>query len=200
MTYEVQQTRWDRIVRRVAGSVGPGSRVSETISELMPVMDIERVPAELLLLGGTQIVFGSSIAGAVAANFSYVLVDNPVDSNNLITVTQAILFSSAAQRLNVSITADTGGTLGARQIRDGRRGTVGTPVGRAEFSNLVVAPALRGSLRIQAGVPFVWEVKNGIAVLPPGFSLQIGSSIVNLDLEANWMWRERPAERSELQF
>ena len=57
--FEVQQNRWDQLIRRVSGSIGPGSRVSETLSELLPVMDVERVPGELLRLMGTDVAMAS---------------------------------------------------------------------------------------------------------------------------------------------
>lgn len=198
MTYEVQQTRWDRVVRRVTGSVGPGSRVSESISELMPVMDIERVPAELLILGGTQVVMGSSRAGAVAATFPHVSVRNPLESGNILTISSVQLFSTASQLLNIALSENVLPVAGTQEIRDGRRGVTSEPVGRSEIDNpLVVGPA-GGTLRLQALEPFLWFDPNGIAVLPPGISLIISANQVNTSLEAGWLWRERPAEESEL--
>jgi len=200
MTYEVQQTRWDRIVRRVTGSVGPGSRVSETISELMPVVDLERIPSELLLLGGTQIVFGQSLAPAVAATFPYVSVLNPVNSGNLLTITSAQLFSNTAGLLNISLTQNVLPVAGTQSIRDGRRGITGVPVGQALIDNNLVAGGLRSRLRILASIPFFWQDPNDLAVLSPGTALLISHTAANVTLEAQWMWRERPAEESELQF
>jgi len=200
MTYEVQQTRWDRILRRVTGSVGPGSRVSETISELMPVLDVERVPAELLLLGGTQIVIGHSTAPAIAATFAAVSVLNPVASGNIITITSVQLWNSNIDRLNVSLTENVLPSAGTQAIRDGRRGVTGIPVGRALFDNPLVAGGVRGQIRINADEPIFWSDENSIAVLVPGTALLITAENLFSALEANWMWRERPAEESELQF
>lgn len=198
MTYEVQQTRWDRIIRRVSGSVGPGSRVSETLSELFPVLDVERLPSELLLLGGTQVVVGSSRAGAVAATFPQVSILNPVDSGNLITVTSVQLFTTSAQLIRVSITENVLPVSGAEEIRDGRRGVAGVPVGQSLVDNNLVVGPLRGSLRLEASVPFFWFDPNDLAVLSPGTAFLISGSVVNTTLEAGWMWRERPAQESEL--
>jgi len=200
MTYEVQQTRWDRIVRRVTGSVGPGSRVSETISELMPVMDIERVPGELLILGGTQIVMGSSRAAAVALTFPYVTVLNPVDSGNILMISSVQLFSDANQLLALFITENVAPVAGTQTIRDGRRSLAAQPIGQARVDNNLVAGGIRGGLRLEAGTPFFWHDPNGLAVLSPGTQFQISGSIVNTSLEAGWLWRERPAEESELSF
>ncbi len=198
MGYEVQQTRWDRIVRRITGSVGPGSRVAETIAELMPVLDVERVPPELLFLGGTRIVMGNCTVPAVPATFAYASVLNPVDSGNLIVVTQAQIYSTAADRIRISLTENVAPVAGTQAIRDGRAGVQGVAVGRCLIDNNLGPGGIEGQLRVLAATPVFWEDVNGIAVLPPGISLLLTTSAVNTGLEVNFMWRERPAEESEL--
>ncbi|KKL93326.1 hypothetical protein LCGC14_1875780 [marine sediment metagenome] len=201
MTYEVQQTRWDRIIRRVSGSVGPGSRVSETLSELFPVLDVERLPGELLLLGGTQIVMGSSLVVAAPAVFPTVGLNNPVGSANLITITKVQLHSDTSQRLNLAVTTNILAVRGTEEIRDGRIAPVnGTPVGQPMEETSVLPGAIRGHLRITGDDPLFLEEENGIAVLPPGRMFMISGITANTSLEAGWFWRERPAQESELQF
>jgi len=200
MTYEVQQTRWDRIVRRVTGSVGPGSRVSETISEVMPVIDLEAVPAELLLLGGTQLAWGQTLFGPVVAAFPYGQVLNPTDSGNIITITSVRIFSDTSQQLNIALTTEVMVTPDSQAIRDSRRGVAGIPVGQCRGKTDAAAPVFATRQRVVADTPLVWTDPNDLAVLSPGFAMQIAGTTLNTELALTWMWRERPAEESELQF
>ncbi len=48
MGQELQQNRYDQLIRRVGGIIGPGSKVVEALGELFPVIDVENVPGELL--------------------------------------------------------------------------------------------------------------------------------------------------------
>ncbi len=200
MTYEVQQTRWDRIVRRVTGSVGPGSRVSETISELMPVLDIERVPAELLLLGGTQICMGQTNTAAVVAQFSQSMIRNPLDSNTIITVTQAVVHSATAQFARAGPTLNVFAVAGTQAIRDGRVGLLQPPVGVVLSDSLLVSGPLFFRFFLDGTQDSVLKDPNDLAVLAPGTAFSVSNTGTDADLQVGWMWRERPAEPSELQF
>lgn len=200
MTYEVQQTRWDRIIRRVSGSLGPGSRVSETISELFPMIDIENVPGELLLLGGTQISMGETTQSATVANVAQSMLRNPADSKNLLTLTQMVIFSGTAQIISLGPTLNVFANAGAEVIRDTRRGPAEPPVGLL-LSGIALAPAPNFfRMRLNGTQHIVFKDRNGIAVIAPNSAFAISCNTVNTDLFVGYMWRERPAEESELQF
>lgn len=196
--YEVQQTRWDRIIRRVSGSIGPGSRVSETISELFPMIDVERVPGELLLLGGTQLCMGTTNTAGVAAQFAQSMLRNPGGSNTLITITQVVMFSSAAQTLRAGPTLNTFPTAGIQTIRDTRRGPAGVPVGQCLSDSGGVAGPLFFRMQMNGSSPFIWNDENGLAVIAPGTAFAVSNAAANANLEVGWLWRERPAEQAEL--
>jgi len=198
MTYEVQQTRYDRIIRRVTGSIGPGSRVSESISELFPMVDVENVPGELLLLGGTQICMGATIEVPAVARFPLSMVRNPGGSNALITVTQVVMHSPTSMEVNAGPTLNTFPNAGQQTIRDTRRGPAGQPVGQAlSDSSLVIGPLFH-RLAVTAGEALIWSDDNGLAVLAPGTAFAVGGLVTNTELAVGWLWRERPAEQSEL--
>ena len=198
MTYEVQQTRYDRIIRRVTGSIGPGSCVSESISELFPMVDVERVPAELLLLGGTQLAMGQTRTAAAAALFAQSMLRNPAGSGNIITVTQVAIFSPTAQQARAGLTLNTLANAGTKTIRDGRRGPAGQPVGDVLEEGLLVAGPLFFRFQLNGTDTYILEADNALAVLPPGTAYEVSSGLANADLNVGWMWRERPAEESEL--
>ena len=199
MTYEVQQTRWDRIIRRVSGSIGPGSRVSETLSELFPVLDVERVPGELLLLGGTGIAQGGGTLQAAAGERATAQLFNPLDSNVLITVTKVYVafVLGGTLRWGTSL-VNRGGVISTQVFRDTRRILPTTPVGVIGQTSAAASATGTNQSRVLPDVPFLLKDENGIAVLAPGSGFDIGTNTVVDSIFYSFYWRERPAEESEL--
>ena len=201
MAYEVQQTRWDRIIRRVSGSIGPGSRVSETLSELFPVIDVEQVPGELLILGGTRIAFGAADSSQGATEFSKIQLFNPAESNIIATITRVIF--SIASTGEIRWTLDDvkrEDTASSERLRDSRLGITTRATCTIHSEGTVTALPAIGRISIQADTPFVLEDPDGVAVLGPGTGFSIASNVVNVSVEGTFYWRERTAEESELQF
>ena len=201
MTYEVQQNRWDQLIRRVSGSIGPGSRVNETLSELFPVLDVERVPGELLILGGTRLAFGSATIVGAALEIPNIQLFNPVDSGFLITVTKVILNSPTAVvtlRWTVNDVALAGLGLASR-FRDTRFGVGGLPAGQIRLESLGGAfLTATGQFELTANREYTLTDENDVAVLAPGTGLQFATDVVVSRLVATFHWRERVAEQSEL--
>ncbi len=202
MTYEVQQTRWDRIVRRVSGSIGPGSRVSETLSELFPVMDVERVPAELLVLGGTRMCQGHSNEPAVAAVFQVSELFNPVDSEAIITLMSVSMFSDVSPGFGMgltdgSFTNDNPTLVG---FTDGRLFTSARPLGQVRDETAGAAGVNTYLLGRDLALVNIFRPERAVAVLSPGTGYSVGATQVNSSLNVSYTWMERPAEQAELQF
>lgn len=199
MTSELQQNRYDQTIRRVGGIIGAGSKVSEALSELFPVLDVENVPPELLLLGGTIIAHGSLAQSGTAAVQLRAQVFNPVDSGNLITVTSCGVSSSTAQLLNFGLVNTTLSIQNAVQRPLDGRVDLGNPVlGEIRFgTNAAVAPAT-GNVTVRALETFQLLSDGDAAVLPPGIGFQVTTTVLNTQLVAHFIWRERPAEPSEL--
>jgi len=199
MTFEVQQTRWDRIVRRVSGSIGPGSRVGETLSELFPVLDVERVPGELLILGGTHICWGSGRVNQVAGELGFTQLENPADSGTIATVTTFMTTLPVGGilrwgRSNTALGTQTGGET----WRDSRRLVTERPTCKIRSGSQVAVVGGTGVARITGGFTFVNTDPNDVTVLAPGTVFEVGSEAVNTTFFATIYWRERPAEQSEL--
>jgi len=199
MTADLQQTRYDQIIRRVGGIIGPGSKVSEALSELFPVIDVERVPGELLLLGQTYLCLGAANLSAGVGDTARVQIFNPVASGRLITVSSAFASSTAGQtiRFATSITALTTG-VGTEVFRDRRLSAVGGPSGQIRTDATVALTDAHGQYRTLANVGFLLNDENGVAVLPPGSGFEFGCGSTNTALFATFNWRERVALESEL--
>lgn len=202
MTFEVQQTRWDRILRRVSGSIGPGSRVSETLSELFPVIDVENVPAELLALGGIHLASGTTLEAGVASNFQRAQLLNPGDSGSLITVLQLSIFSTTAQGLGIGITQNVFSNLNAASTAflDGRLFGTATPVGQVRDDIGLVADVNFFEIKVASDKSYDYKPPKAVAVLSPGTALSVTTTAANTVLLVSFLWIERPAESSELQF
>lgn len=199
MTFEVQQTRWDRIIRRVSGSIGPGSRVSETLSELFPMIDVERVPGELLLLGGTAISHGGGTLTAIAAEAPTAQLFNPVGSNHLVTITGVYVAFLSTGVVRWGTTSTQRGTvIGTETFRDMRSVSPAQPVGQVSQDSDAALADATNQTRLVANVNLKISDPNGVAVLAPGTGFEIGSNILTNTIWFSFYWRERPAEQSEL--
>lgn len=201
MTNEVQQTRWDQLIRRVSGSIGPGSRVAETLAELFPVIDVENLPSELLLLAGWRLAYGGALLAPSVGNNQHVQLFNPADSGQLISATFAYVTSDTAQRIEwdmevVAIASAGGG----EKFRDTRLGTIGGPTGQIRNATTAAGLPVVGSFFVQAGVTFLFAMPNDLCVLAPGSGITIATTTFNTELQVSFNWRERIALEAELNF
>lgn len=198
MTSEIQQNRYDQLIRRVGGIIGPGSKVAEVITELFPVIDVERVPGELLWLAGTRVAFGGGVAQSAVAERQAWQIFNPADSGHIITVTRASLASNFAEVFSMDMTTTQFiSQPGTETFRDSRGGS-SSPVGTIGEQSAAGGVSQNFSAAVGIAEPYIWEDPNGIAVLLPGSGLNIGGDITNSTLSAGFFWRERVAEESEL--
>lgn len=200
MTNELQQNRYDQTVRRVGNIIGPGSKVNETLNELFPVLDVERIPGELMILGNTDLGMAGTTLPASVASVGKIQLFNPANSGKIVTIS-GIHASVGTSDL---ITMGTTGTLfaagpGLELFRDTRRGLLSSRT-TAEFRTLLDPTAGPNFLSFQQAALFDLKLdnENGIAILAPGTGFTVGTLTVNVAISANFFWRERAAEPSEL--
>ena len=199
MTFEVQQTRWDRLIRRVSGSIGPGSRVGETLGELFPVFDVERVPAELLILGGTALAHGGGQIASIAGQGATAQLFNPAESNTIITITRVCVGVTTTTSIRWGTSQPQRGTIISTQVfRDTRRLLPELPVGQISQESAVALATATNQSRLLANTSLPISDDNAVAVLAPGTGFEIGTSAGANILLHSFYWRERPAEESEL--
>lgn len=202
MPFEIQQSRWDKLLRRVSGSIGPGSRVGTSISDLFPVLDVESVPGELLLLAGTRICHGAVAILGAAGEVPNAILANPVDSGLLLTVTQISVSTPgpSAQVMRSAIEGAITGTNRNRQrFRDSRLlSLVSFPTGQIRSVSNASLPAEDVEWLQLADTPIFFSDPNGLAVLAPGTQYLVASLTQTAEIRVTFWWRERAAELSEL--
>jgi len=196
---ELQQNRYDQTLRRVGAMIGGGSKVSEVLAELFPTIDVERVPGELLILGGTRLCIAAAIVTGAAGERARIQVFNPVDSGTLVTISSVVISTLTIQNIRwaTTETALTTG-LGTEAFRDRRLPDGGRPVGAIRTDSTVAATDVHGLARLLASTPYFLTDRNSVAVLPPGSGFEVGADTVATAVVATFYWRERVAEASEL--
>jgi len=196
---ELQQNRYDALLRRVGDLKGPGSKVNDVLQELFPTIDVENVPGELLFLMGTKIGWAHTAKTPTAGKRAGIQLFNPLGSGHLITVSSVTLNAASTSAITYGIVILALGTnTGIPRLRDGRIG-VG-PSGVAELRTSADAVGLlSGQIRILASVSFTLDDRNSVCVLSPGTGITFVGT-VDVNFGVNFVYRERVAEPSELLF
>lgn len=201
MPSELQQNRYDQLIRRVGGIVGPGSKVSEALTELFPTLDVENVPAELLWLMGTRICQGGGRITAVAGQAGRMQLFNPVGSGKLVILTDVHFASALTTTAMWAITPTIFGVPTSTEVfRDTRELPPTAPTAQMHAQTSIALSGGTSQTRVLGSTDLHIHDENSIAVLAPGTGFQIGSGTFNSDVWIGMMWRERPAEQSELNF
>lgn len=198
MSQDLQQARYDQLIRRVGALYGGGSKVTEVLAELFPVIEVENTTPELIALSGWRTVWQSTERPGVAAQPSASQLRNPAGSNMLIAVTQVVLRLDISSNVQMEISTATFGTPVPGLYRDSRFGTPRNSTGQVSSADNV---AVGGGLRLLIETsPFTIRDDNGIVVLSPGANLNIGTTGNDRLLTVNYFWRERQVQQSELLF
>jgi len=201
VTSEIQQSRYDQLLRRVADLKGSGSKVSEVLTELFPVIDVERLPGELFLLMGTQLGFGAASVTGAAAQRPRTQLFNPVGSGKIAAVSSCVISTTNTQRIRYttnSIALTTG--IGTESFRDGRLPVTNRPSCQIRTDSTVAITDATAQFILSVNVPFELKEENALAVLPPGEGFEIGGDVIASTIVVTFNWRERVAEPSELNF
>jgi len=200
MPSEIQQNRYDRLVRRVAGIIGPGSKVSEVLTELFPVLDVESVPAELLILAGTNTCFGGGTIVGLAGESPKMGLFNPAGSNTIITLTDVYIstgtgFATVRWGLNTNQLAN---NISTQTFTDTRHPVGQLPVGQVNTESAVALANATGQAVVINRTTLHIDGKNDLAMLRPGIGFEIGIAAVAFNIHVTFYWRERPMETSEV--
>lgn len=198
---ELQQNRYDQLVRRVGNIVSPGSIVGDALNELFPMIDVETLNAELELLSKWRLGFGNAVQFQLAANNSKAQLFNPAGSNNIAVLERVDLFTSTAQRIHYEVTDVALTTVvGNITLRDTREGITAPAIAEVRRVQEVASIVAFGVITLTAGVTLTMEEKRGMFVLAPGTGVTFSTTVVNTAFNASFQWRERVAEPAELSF
>jgi len=199
---EIQQNRWDQLIRRAANVVGGGSQVNDTLNELFPVIDVERVPGELLALMGTTLGWCNSLLQPSVGDTNHHQLFNPAGSGALVTITTILLQSNQAGYLRVfSQTLALATAVGNIAKRDTRTGVISTTVAESRTVQQVAGGSLVGlSVRALANEQQQITDPNGVVVLFPGTGCTVSTETLNAQSRVSFMWRERAFEPAEINF
>lgn len=196
---DLQQARYDQLVRRVGALYGGGSKVVEVLPEVFPVLELENTTPELLALSGWRTAWQSTERPAVSAQQSASQLRNPVGSGMLVAVTQILIRCSPATTIQAEISTALFGTPVSGLYRDARFGTPrNTAAQVSSADNIVIGGGLR--LRLLNNIQERLLDINGIVVLTPGSNLDVGTTGTDVLMTINYLWRERLAQESELLF
>jgi len=196
---EIQQNRWDRLVRRVAGIVGGGSQVNDTLNELFPTIDVENVPGELLALASTRLGTCSARLVPSVGEVNHHQLFNPAGSGLLLAVTLVAVTALTATPIRFSNAISAAPTLaGNERRRDTRAGTLADLVAQQRTDQSVVLGGLDFRIWVEPGITRFVRDSNGVAILFPGTGLTITTNVTNIDSTVGFFWRERVFEPSEI--
>ena len=198
---DLQQSRYDQLLRRVGDLKGPGSKVNDVLSELFPTIDVENIPGELLALAGIDICFGGGTIVGAAGEAPRASLENPAESGKLVTLTRVYFSTVNTGIIRWGIrTVSLGGAIGTELFRDTRKILPQQPTAQVHQLSSVALANATNQVRILANTPLILNDENGIAVLAPGTNFEIGHGTNTATIVYGFNWRERIAEPSELNF
>ena len=196
---QLNQNRYDQLLRRVGDLKGPGSKVNDALTELFPMVDVENVPAELLLLGASRLCMGrtSTAAGGVG-NFGIHLLRNNIGSGVVARLMQVSVQGTNPESINCGPTQNSGTPGGVRAFADTRVFGEGTAVVLHEDNNSLVTGSSFFIFNVDVDNQAWWEPPAAISVVTPGAAFSVANGVANQALDVSWLWIERQAQPSEL--
>lgn len=196
----IQTGVFDNLIRRLYSIKGGGSELSETLGDVFPILDLENLPSELLLLRGWVLGMGqiqnTSAVGMLNAHQLF----NPFDSNMIMVLTSLRVSANTASVLlyGPSFTALADSSVAGAQ-RDTRALVIKPTTGLLQEEDDGLSSGF-GLIQILANLSVKLTDPNGLAVLLPGTGFRITDNVTNKALRTAWMWRERLTEPSEVNF
>jgi len=194
----LNQNRYDQLLRRVGDLKGPGSKVNDALTELFPMIDVENVPAELLLLSGSRLCMGTALLGAGGATFfGQMLLRNNAGSGVVVRLIE-VNVTATQGTIVLGPTQNSDTVIGVTAFADTRVFGEGTAAKIQGSNNNLVAGSTFWAPTTDAANSYTWRPPAAIAVIAPGGSFGVGNGGADVALRVNFLWIERQAQPSEL--
>ena len=162
------------------------------------MLDVENVPAELLLLMGSRLCLGGAdLSTGGPTFFNQAMLRNPGGSAAIITLLDIHCSSASDNRFVWGPTLNTLSNVQLSAFTDTRvfgEGTVGQVLSEAL---LVPGPSF-GHARFRSNTDFLLKVPRGLAVIAPGTAFSISCADADTNFSFAFTWLERVAQPSEL--
>jgi len=163
------------------------------------MIDVENVPAELLVLAGTRMCMGRTRTVAGGATFFGIhFLRNNAATGVVATLLAIIVGFDVATRYNIGPSLNSGTPGGSRAFTDGRVFGEGTALVTMQDNNSLVSGSTFATLRTTPEGHRFFEIPKAIAVITPGTSFSVSNGVADEGLEVSWFWQERQAQPSEL--
>jgi len=195
---QLNQNRYDQLLRRVGDLKGPGSKVNDALTELFPMIDVENVPAELLLLSGSKLAMGRVNLIANVGFFGTALLRNNGGSGVLGRVMEVEIFSTTSQRVVIGPTLNSAAAQGARAFADGRVFGQGTTLITQGVNTNLVQGSDFYRVSVDGVESHTWRPPGAAMIISPGTALSVSPTTANTDITVSFVWVERVAQPSEL--
>jgi len=196
----IQTAQFDNLIRRLYSIKGGGSELSETLGDLFPILDLENLPSELLLLRGWHMFSGFTNVIGISAQLTMAQLFNPAASTSLVALDRVIINSQKAQimtyGLNIALASPVINTVNM----DTRSAPLFNANARIAADADLQSSGNAGRIEVVADTDYDLEFPGGICVLSPGGVFSIASAQNDSDLSITFIGRERNAEPSELSF
>ena len=162
------------------------------------MIDVENVPAELLLLSGSRLCMGTALLGAGGATFfGQMLLRNDAESGVIARLIEIDVTSPAGTIvLGPTLNSDT--AIGVQAFADTRVFGEGTALKIQGSNNNLVFGSLFWAPSTAPDGRYVWRPPAAISVIAPGSAFSVSNGSDNESLRVNFLWIERQAQPSEL--
>ena len=197
---DINQGRYDRLLRRTTAQVGPGSKVGNALEDLFPVLDVERAPIELLRASGWFFASRTLSVTPAAGTIASIQLFNPAGSSRLMVIEYlgVRLTNAGAMVEGPSFVALTSVVAVGLQ-RDLREDVLTQTVGELQEEDDATL-VTSGQIFLPAATTVDISSGRDYVVLGPGTGWLVKPAVVTVSLAAHFRWRERVAEPEELDF
>lgn len=198
---EIQDVGIGQALRRRLGILSTGSPAPALAPEIMPVVSLGDDRPDLRYLANERLAGATAGQAAVAAQFSFVGLTNPTNSNLVVVVERIRVVAPAGSSIRVVMRqAVLTGTPTLGAVRDGRWAPSLTQQAVAVCNltggTLGGLPAELSQCVVEAGVTQEIEVP---FIIRPGETLAAVAAVANITIGAvTFFWSERRANQDEL--